>query len=166
MKIYIGGLTWLANYFLAGAALSVLAAAPAAAQAPDVYFPAIAPQLRLHSGLPYHAKTNIRDTGKRSETFTETVTFTGTISEPVSYKKWVELWALDSSCKRAKAQFPKKTDTGKIRITRTTNNIEIFYKLESKTATSDSFSGNIESRNCVGHTDLNLIVNADLNISH
>jgi hypothetical protein len=156
-------MTNLAQAFLAGAALSVLAADPSPAQAP------LAPQLKMHSGT-YHSKTNIpdgRNSGVTSTFSTETITFSGTFPEAQLYKKWVELWELSAlDCKHEKAKFPKKTRVAKLKLVTTASNYELFYKLESTTAESDSFSGEISRHHCNGNYNPKLLINTDLNISH
>ncbi len=166
MNGYIGGLTRLANCFLAGAALALLAALPAPARAPGDQ--ASAPLLKLHAGSTYHSKTSIQDPENLARTSTSTETFTGTLSESQLYKKWVELWNMQSfkgSCKYEKAKFPKWTRAGRVRVDMTGKTIGLFYKLERKTARSDSIRGEIEGRDCGGR-NLNLFVNTDLKISH
>jgi hypothetical protein len=159
MKVSVACMTGLAQALLAGAALSVLAAAPSSAQAPD------APQLTLHSGA-YHSKSNMGDP-KNAETYTSTATFTGTFSESELYGKWTELWALTApDCNHVKLKFPKSTPAAKIKVIEMGGDDELFYKLESKKAASDSFSGEIEGHGCGKHTNLNLIINTDLTISH
>lgn len=157
MKNNMGRPTSLVNSFLAGAALSVFVATPSTAQV------SVPPTLKLYSGS-YHSKTNIRD--PKNLASTSTITFTGTIPESEYYKNWTELWALAAvDCQYVKAKFPKKTRAARIRFVKTTSSYELFYKLESKTATSDSFSGEIKGHNCGGY-NLNLLVNTDLTISH
>jgi hypothetical protein len=159
MKVSVACMTRLAQALLAGAALSVFAAAPSSAQAP------VAPQLKLHSGT-YHSKTNIGDP-KNAETYTSTATFTGTFSESELYGKWTELWALTvPDCKHVKVKFPKSTSAARIKLIEKAGDYILFYKLESKTAASDSFSGEIEGLGCGRHTNLNLLINTDLTISH
>src|SRR5215469_10877498 len=153
MNPYIRRIASLAQGLLGGTALSVLAAVPILAQVP------VAPQLKLYSGS-YHSKTNIRDSkNPATTTYTSTVDISGTISESVYYWNWEELWPPPAhGCKDIKVEFPKRSSAARIKAIATRGEYELFYKLESKSAGSDSFSGEFKGRHCGGSARLNLLM--------
>jgi hypothetical protein len=168
---------------LAGAALCALATAPALASAPNFHLAGMtARSITMHNGS-MHSKSAIRDPGYTN--FTETVTFAGTISETGFYKNpvlaWAEIW-LYSSCGAAvpneKGKAVVKPKNGKVSagsLTGTASGctngtvytfIGPVYELKSKTATSDSFTFDLDAKAPGIKYKLYLVGNTDLKISH
>jgi hypothetical protein len=168
---------------LAGAALCALATAPALASAPSFHLAGTtARAITMHNGS-MHSKTDVRDPGYTN--FTETVTFAGTISETGFYKNpvlvWAEVW-LYSSCGTAvpneKGKVAKKAAHGKVAAGTSTGTatgctngtvytfIGPVYTLKSKTATSDSFTFDLDAKAPGIKYKLKLVGNTNLTIGH
>jgi hypothetical protein len=171
----------LAKSLLAGAAICALCTAPALSrEAPNIHIASADTPLTMKVGSGLHQKTSSArpDVG----TFTETLTFTGSLSF-VAFKKtptmlWGETWYDPSTCAaptNEKGKFPRTTAIAKISTGTSTGNISgcgstIFtfygpiYDLKMK-AKSDSFSGVIFAKK-FNKYNLTLNVNTDLTITH
>jgi hypothetical protein len=168
---------------LAGVALCALATAPALAKAPSFHLAGMtARNITMQSGV-MHSKSNIHDPGYTN--FTTTINFAGTISYAGFYKNPVLLWAevwLYSQCgtevPNEKGKAVVKPTAGKVKAgTETgaasgcaTNVIYTFYgpvyTLKSKTATSDSFTFDVDAKATGIKYKLFIVGNTSLNITH
>lgn len=168
---------------LVGVALCALATTPAlAAKAPNIHLAGISARgITMHTGA-VHSKTNIRD--PKYTHHTETVTFAGTISETGYYKNPVLLWAetwLYSTCGAAvpneHGKVAKKASAGRVRQGTVTGTISSctngtvytfvgpVYTLKSTTATSDSFTFDLDAVAPGIKYKLKLVGNTNLNIT-
>ncbi|HEY3638109.1 MAG TPA: hypothetical protein VGK90_08135 [Rhizomicrobium sp.] len=165
---------------LGGVALCALATAPAlAAKAPNFHLGGMVSRaITMHSGAT-HTKTTIRD--PKYTNLTSTVTFTGTISEAGYYKNPVLLWSeawFYGSCGGEVPNEKGKTivqgTAGRVKAGTVTGNSSScngdftfygpLYDLKSKTATSDSFTFDVDAKATkslyklflVGHTNLHI----------
>jgi hypothetical protein len=161
---------------MAGAAICALATAPAfAAKAPNIH-------LAFHGGTTL-AKTS-HHIGKTSN-FTETATFSGSISTSADYKTKVvvlgETWYSSTNCTQPTKEkwkpLPKKTAYAKISQSTSTGSIggctgtvftfhDINYDLTKKNAVgkTDSFTGDLVAKKFEGY-NLKLIANINLAIT-
>ena len=168
---------------LAGVALCALATAPALAQAPNIHLAGMtARNIAMHSGV-MHSKTAIHDPAYTN--FTSTMTFTGKIAESAFYKVptllWAQAWLYGSCGSEVPNQKGKKissTSVGKVAVGTTTGtasgctNGTIYtfygplYTLKSTTATSDSFTFDVDAKATGLGYKLFLVGNTHLTITH
>jgi hypothetical protein len=172
----------LTKTLLAGVALCALATAPALASAPSFHLAGMtARSVTMHNGS-VHSKTDIRDPGYTN--FTATETFDASISETGFYKNPVLLWSqvwLYSSCgtvvPNEKGKAVVKPKYGKIAAGTMTGTasgctngtiytfIGPVYTLKSTTATSDSFTFDVDAKAPGVRYKLYLVGKTDLKIS-
>jgi hypothetical protein len=172
----------LTKTLFASAALCALCTAPALARglAPSIHVAGIESASSMKVGAAAHSKTNAANPDRPS--FTETITFTGTLSTASAHKVpillWAETWYSSASCTQPtneKLITPKTTAVARIHHGTSTGNISgcgstIFtfygpiYTLEKKHATSDSFQSLVTAHNFVGY-NLKLVANTDLTIT-
>jgi hypothetical protein len=164
---------------LAGAALCALSTAPVLASGPPtIHLVSIPSPLRMNMSLNSHFKTDIQD--RKTQDFTETVTFTGALTDSADLKTpvmlWGETWYSNVNCTQPAnetAKFEKST-VAKITTTTSTGTISgcgstiytfygPLYDLKVKSAKSDSFSGNVSAKKFSGY-NLDLVANTDLTI--
>jgi len=160
---------------LAGAALCALCTVPALAAPPSIHMGGIDNAMTMKIG---HTKSDMKQAGRPS--FTETVTFTGTLSAASDLKVpvllWAETWYSSASCTQPAHQVltvPKTTAFAKIAHGTSSGTISgcgstIFnffgpvYTLTDKHARSDSFPGSLSAKNFVGY---NLLLNANTDLT-
>jgi opacity protein-like surface antigen len=165
---------------LAGAALCALCTAPALARtAPPIHLAGIETPLKMKPGAPGHYKTN----GVHPDvpSFTETITFSGSLSKSsfkgVPVMLWGETWFDFSTCMeptKEKGVFPKSSPAAKIASATSTGTVSgcgstiytfygPLYTLKDKKAKSDSFAGDITAKKFVGYNlDLHAITNLSI----
>jgi opacity protein-like surface antigen len=167
-----------ATTLLGGAAICALCAAPALA-APSIHLAGADTAMTMKVGTAGHVKTGASPFG--STAFTETLTFTGTLTTATFHNPtlvWGETWQDTTTClapPHEKGVFKQKTAVAKISDGTSTGNTTAcpdttftfygpVYDLQTKTATSDSFSGYILARHYSGY-NLTLNVHTDLTIT-
>ncbi|MEO8926747.1 MAG: hypothetical protein ABI306_06240 [Caulobacteraceae bacterium] len=161
---------------LVGVALCAFCTAPALArQAPPIHLAS------MDSAMHAHVKTNVAHHNFTS--FTETITFTGTLSQAANHEVpvllWGETWQDTATCLPPSREDldinPRKTGVGTIRIGTSTGPTSAcpsstftfygpMYELEAVKATSDHFSGPLTARHYSGY-NLTLNTNTDLTIT-
>ena len=171
----------LTKTLFAGAALCALCTAPALARglAPSIHIAGIESSTNMTVGSTAHSKSN--GAGPNLPSFTETVTFTGTLSQAVDHKVpvllWAETWYSSASCTEPaneKLKTPKATALAKISHGSSTGTISacgstIFtfygpvYTLKAK-GKRDAFTSDLTAKNFVGY-NLKLVANTDLTIT-
>jgi len=165
---------------LAGAALAALCTAPALARtAPPIHLVHGDTALKMKPGSNGHFKTSTR--AEPNASFTTTVSFTGTLSTAAFRKVptllFAESWVANTCIPptNEKGMFRQTTPAAKISngsVTGTTTNCPSttftfygpVYKLLSKTATSDAFTGTVIAKHYSGY-NLTLIANTSLTIT-
>jgi hypothetical protein len=171
----------LAETLLAGSAACALCVAPALSrEAPNIHVAGVESPLRMKVGAALHHKTV--EAGPDTQTLTETMTFSSSLSFAAYHNVPVFLWAEgffnQSTCmqpKKEKIVLPKKTAVAKISAGTTTGTISgcgntIFtfygaiYDLKRRAA-SDAFRGAIIAKKFDGY-NVTLIVNTDLTITN
>jgi len=169
----------LTKTLLAGAAVCALCTAPALAAAPSIHLGGLGSAMTMKVGSNLHAKTNAANPNLPS--FTQTVTFTATLSRAASKEVpvllWAETWYSSASCtepSNEKLMTPRKTALAHISHGTSTGVISacgstVFtfygpvYTLEHKGKT-DAFTSDLTAKNFVGY-NLKLVANTDLTIT-
>lgn len=158
---------------LASAAICALCTTPALART--------APSIHV-AGIDSKAKAHVKNIIKPDIThITETITFSASLSASADYKLpvllWGETWQDTATCippNDERGRFPQHTAVAKISVGTTTGPTSAcpsstftfygpLYKLESQTATSDSFQGEVSARHYSGY-HLKLRANTNVNI--
>jgi len=171
----------LKTILLAGVAMCGLAAAPALArsQAPNIHLATSSAGTKMTA----HMKSKIHDPS--STNFTETATFTGTISTKADFKVKIlllgETWYSTTSCAAPTKQkwvgLPKKTLYAKVAQSTSTGTVsgcgstvftfyDIDYTLTTKKAVgkTDTVSGDLVAKHFEGY-NLKLVAHVDLAIA-